>query len=667
MDDSDSDLDVFSPTRRKTTDEPNAAAASAAAKEAGSPSPPKGSGAQLQASSPRGRPGTSKNRKNAKGKTIVEVTAYEKFDSNREYCGMVEKTAKYSGQWVPRFIRLQDIDLEYGMAEGQKPKDIIRIHKVTRGAELGRDKLSIVVEGMSNKDRKQLEFTFRCKDEEETELWWLRIAHCLTAGNQMDMPRDNMPLAHPRTGLKFVNIPLEHLATFAPLDRLVLHFFSPATHRHPSTGTLGRMIESKACVFVGDLCVYVCDQKANITRCVAIALLKGILTVGGNAETWTVGLQCALPEYDILFNMEAKAAEQLVSVLTDLHAHFGVSKAAKDEKEVGLKRQKLAKEGLLLPQMSLDAPEGYELKIRLPMSKRYLLKMVADGEKGGTLTVTKVVRHLGIQMAEGKGATGDSNGAAKGDGAAKASADANGKDGAKGKSGAANGADDGVTSNPLAQLGATSQGGANAKNEPGKPPPPPDSDSDDSVHAFMQRRANASGTGPGNKPPPPAFSDSDSDGPIQAKASPLANKFGSGPDVAKGAAGPSPPTTSSGGIQIAMGVDRMHRLLNTVGLPQYYAVLTERGVDWEIFSCMDTLDLKKFGVANVEHQIKIENALNDPALMEALRRDGGGSGSAMPSMPPPPPTSGAAVTNGGAPPPPPGPPKAPMFIDDDDL
>uniref|UniRef100_A0A7S1QQB0 SAM domain-containing protein n=1 Tax=Neobodo designis TaxID=312471 RepID=A0A7S1QQB0_NEODS len=661
MDSSDSDDSggLFSPKRRAAAapGSPNGLNTSGP----GSPSPAKGSGAELQATSPRGQPGASQKRKDPKsGKTFVEVTAYDKFDSNKEYSAMVEKAAKYSGKWVPRYITIRDIDLAYGLSETSQPKDTIRFHKATRGAELGRDPLSVVVEGTSNKERKAVEFVFRAKDADETEVWWLRCCHALAAGNQMDMPRDGLPLAHPRTGLAFVNIPIDHLAVFAPLDRLVLHFFAPAVHKHK--GLAGRLMDAPSFVFIGDLCVYVCDPKADIKRCIGVRNIAGLLTVAGG-DQWTVGLQCSLPEYDVLFSMDKKHAENFATALTALHSQFGVPKSAGKDAP-GLKRQKLAKDNLLLPQLSLDPPEAYALKIRLPMSKRYLMKMVADGEQGGQLKIVKKVRTLAL-VEPAPAPTAKAN-AKQGEGG-DAKTDGEKKD-SEGNV---------ATANPLADLSSTA--GPGKKDDKPKPPAPPssDDDSDDSLAGFMKKKkGDAAG-----KPPPPTFDDSDSDdGLASPKASPLSGAFGGATQNRTDKAGPSPPTGTStsagGGTQIAMGVDRMHRLLNTVGLPQYYAVLTERGVDWEIFSCMDTIDLKKFGVANVEHQIKIENALNDGGLMEALRKEpasggGGGGFSSTAAPPPPPPASGGATrdpfSSGGAPPPPPGGSKAAVFIDDDDL
>jgi hypothetical protein len=634
MDSSDDEQDVFSPTLRKTSNGSDQGPMS--------PSPAKGAGAQLTAMSPRGQPGSSLVRKDAtSGKTIVEVTTYDKFDSNREYCGTVQKSAKYSGKWVDRFISLRDIDLSYSLADGQQPKDIIRLHKVTRGAEVGREALALVCEGVGNRDRKQQEFVFKTNTAEETELWYLRLCHCLAANNMMEMPGDHLPLTNPRTGLKFVRIPLQHLGVFAPLDRLVLHFFSPAVHKHQaSAGVVNRMVESPAYVFVGDLCVYVCDPKADIKRCINVRAISGLLTVGGTSGDWLVGLQCVAPEFDLMFTMQHAAAEQFASVITTIYGHFGVSKKAKDA--APLKRQKLAQEKLLTPQLSLAASDSYELKIRLPMSKRYLLKMVADGVAGGQLVVKDVVRSLDTPAGP---QSSDKSVASP---LAPATAMSTSTPLQNVNAGAAPAGP--VTSNPLNAAKAA-------------PPPAPDSDSDDSVADFVKRKPAASGA-PAPAPPRPTFDDSDSDDDNLPKASPLANAFGgtTRQRVEKGGAGPSPPVAGNG-VHIAQGVDKMHRLLNTIGLPQYYAILTDRGVDWEIFSCMDTFDLKKFGVDSVDHQIRIENALNAPKLMEALKNDAGSA----PAPPPPPPGAGKL------PGPPPGPPPAPtasraaVFIDDDDL
>jgi hypothetical protein len=646
--DSEPENDVFSQTRRPAgSDGTGTAANNAAAANGGgpsSPSPRKGAGALLKAASPRGQPGSSKDRKDpATGQTIVEVVAYEKFDSNREYGGLVEKSAKYSGKWVPRYITLRDIDLSFSMNEGQTAKDTIRLHKVVRGAEIGKEPYSLVLEGMSSKDNKKVEFTFKVKTPEEAELWYLRFAHAMSAANMMDMPRQGLPLSNPRTGLPFTHIPLEHLAVFAPLDRLVLHFFAAATHKY--NAALGRMAESPAFVFIGDLCVYVCDPKADIKRCISIRQVTGLLTVSAGTGPWTVGLQCSLPEYDLMFTMAAEHAEKFASVLSTLHDHFGVSKkAAKDTQP--LKRQKLAKEGLLVPQLSLDPSDFYELKIRLPMSARYLQKMVADGVAAGHLFVKPSIVSLATPLQPGtaKGAAGTTANAANSSGVSATG---------PAKANAAN-------ANPLDVM----------KGRGSAPPPPMSDDSD--TEGSKPKPAGASAA-PAAPPPPPTKGDFDSDDDDRSptmKASPLAGAFGGGSTQTRtektSAPGPSPSTSGGAGsgkgkVQVAMGVDKMHRMLNTIGLSQYYAILTDRGVDWEVFSCMDALDLKRFGVMSVEHQIKIENALNDPALMEALKHDSGGSssfGAPPPPPPPPAPAASSAPTTGG---------KKPLFIDDDDL
>lgn len=584
---------------------PNVSAISGAA----SPSPAKGAGAQLKANStpasPTNKPandfGKNVQKDPLTGKTIVKLQRYSPFDTSRLYKADVLKTAKYTKKWVKRHLTYQDRLLGYAMAEGQTAKHSLVVSKVTRGAENGMEPLCLVVEGTGT-DSKPAQFVFKLEKLEEFEVWYLRLCQSLAHYQLMEMPKDGFPLFNPRTGIPFVDVPLELLQVFHPLDRLVLHHFSKATVKHVVEG---KHLDKVNVVFIGDLCLYVCEMDANMRRSIPVKDIHRLITADDDG-VMTIGVQCNLPEFDLMFSLPPDQGELFVKVLCTLHFHHGAKTGTR------LKREKY-KLNDIKPQLSLEPNEFYELKIGLPMSKKFMMKLVADGIADKHLAVQDVTENLA------PGTTAVAAPPTNADVPKPAEPTAERKKSLS-RSDSGNSID--LGSKKIDMDGPRDQNPLKQS----QPPPKPrieltDTDDDDD----FKPRAN----------------------PKVQNGSPLANFKTAARTEAPNSIG------SSGAITVAAGVDKMQRLLNHVRLPQYYAVLTERAVDWDVFSCMDALDLKAKGVTSVEHQIIIENALNDPKLMHALQQNDG--------LPPPRPTAGVP------PPPPPPPGNPPAFIDDDDL
>ena len=646
MSDSDSDDELFRAARAKAAaaqaskaeSSPIAAPAAAPAADAsppGSPmSPPEPAAKAVAPATPASakkpagkRPIGAPPKKDAAGKTVVEVVSYEMFDAMRTYQGEVEKVSKYSKKWVRRYLTLCDRDIGYAEAEGLPAKHTINVGTAVRGAETGKDPLSIVVTGIDHKDRSPAVLVFRALHEEDFELWFLRLRQCISHYDNVDMYREGAPLYNPRTGLAFVTIPPKHLNVFAPLERLVLHFFEGVTLR---TTVAGKTVEKPMVCFLGDLCLYLSELNADIKRCVMMHDIRKVLTFQNTGEKdMLMGIACSLPEYDMCFTIEAEAGERLSQMLLVMHEHFGTKLA-----RTKLKRDKMGKEALLTSQLSTDPAEGFTLRIQLPMSQKYLKKMIADGVAKGALRIAKVVRKLNSappKATDGLKPPGDDKiAAAITTGDATADEASEGRDGDAGPGGASAPKD----VNPLeAHVGSP--------------------------------RANLRKI---------VLTDSDDDKKNGGPASPLASMAAAKAGPASPGAGPAGPVRTAASIEpgsTGLGAavppaasDRMYQLLSHVGVPQYHAVLAGRGVDWEVFSCMDALDLKKHGVTDVDHQMRIENALNDTGLMYRLKAEAESAGRSAGSF------GGAAfaapnVTVLPAPSSPDGAPR--MFIDDDDL
>ena len=462
----------------------------------------------------------------------------------------MEKTAKYSKRWVRRWVVLKgDLTLLYGLDDKTPAKHQYNLVKMTRGAEQKKDPLSFVLD-CEDASYKAVDppVILKAENRQDFDKWHKRFIDCLVGNGQLENPDEGLPATHPKTHLEFVPIPLELLHTFAPLDRLCLHFFAVVDQRmDTATGLAAKFNKGgtyeKQCVFIGDRLLYTCKMDANITRCINMKDVYRIMTVqpGADGDLLHVGVQCAVPEHDILFKISKAEGDDFIKKLQAVHAeHSGSRKKLPEEKVDRLE--------LLVPQLALSPNEFFKLSITLPMSKKYLKKAmqqwVSGGLKGGgDAEEKKKVNPMNASSPLLGGKPAEVAGPAS----------------------------------PLVGLGSRSKPAAEPSSE-------------------IQSPKVTGGSGGG------------------------AAKAGGAGDL-RIVGSPQSKADQTGKIMIPPGIDKMHRLLLYVGLPQYYQVMTERGVDWEVFMCMNQNDLKSKGVTEVKHQQIIENALNSKGVMEAIKED----------------------------------------------
>lgn len=509
------------------------------------PPPPPPSGASPGAPPPPPAPPGSSSPAGGKAEAIVAQADKEKqeaekddgpWDKAKKYTGYLEKVAKYSKRWVRRWCVLEDLAFSYANDDKSPAKHTLQVVKVTRGAEEKKDPLSLVLD-CEDEHFKPAQLVFKAEDRTAYDKWLKRFRTALIKNEKWEDPDEGLPVTHPKTHLEFVGIPLELLGTFAPLDRLCLHFFSPVDLRVAG----GK--EEKMMVFLGDRLLYVCKTDANITRCVQMKDVYRLFTVAeATGNLMHVGVQCGTPEYDICFKLPKTKGEDFAKKLVVLHQEFSGSRKP-------LTEEKLDRLDLLTPQLNLSPTEFYRLSITLPMSKKFLVKMIKEWVKAAPASPKTT----------------------------KSGGDASKEEAADPKK----------VANPM---GVTSPlSAASAESTPASP------------LAGLNRQSSE---------------------PTIRKAPSTSKPASKAPLRIVGS--PQTKADATGKILIPPGVDKVHRLLLYVGLPQYYPVFTEKGIDWEVLLCMTMKDLANKGVSDEKHQIIIEGALNDAGVMEAMKSDATG-------------------------------------------
>eukprot|EP00759_Apiculatamorpha_spiralis_P005750 PhF_6_TR13415/c0_g1_i3/m.21370 len=327
----------------------------------------------------------------------------------------MEKCAKTTKFWSKKFWKLQGLQLSYKDSEkDEKYKQSIEIAKLSRTAEKeGGDLYGIIIEAApavgsssSGKDQKVEKWYVRVADTELfTEVHKLLVA-ALVHWGKLEDPSYGLPAADPRTNLPFVDVPLEHLMRFALLGKAVMHYFGEVTEKFVPAKKAKPFVTDRRVVVVSDKNLYVCKNTSDITRCIKITDIQQIYY-----HPPAVGIQVehGSNEFDVFFTDMANIELFIKSVAT-LFTYLTHGKI--------LPVSSFPSVGSIDAEMHLGRPEGYQMQLALPTSKKNLKKaldvfaqkvrqMLADGQlDAATAANNPLVLQYLQQMQQQQGGSG---------------------------------------------------------------------------------------------------------------------------------------------------------------------------------------------------------------------------------------------------------------------
>jgi hypothetical protein len=276
--------------------------------------------------------------------------------------GFLEKSGRYTKSWVKRFLIFDATTCQLSYGETQsKMKKGMTLSKIVRSSEQSPkivagspDLFSFSVEGKTQ-DGKADMYAIRCPDVTSFTEWFFTIRNALGALGAMDPFNYGLPDIDPRTNLKLVHVPVEHLYRFHLLDRAILYLFEEVSV-HSSTGGTD---STKELLIIGDRYVYLFHFTAEVHRCIPIAHITGVF-----AGTGCVGLRVKEPQHDVLVVESINAsviADVLASVLAAIPNTENLTIDTSIANVEGIKEH-----------LHLQQREAYSLKVMAPTPKMKL-------------------------------------------------------------------------------------------------------------------------------------------------------------------------------------------------------------------------------------------------------------------------------------------------------
>lgn len=268
-------------------------------------------------------------------------------------------------------FEIESRKLSYAEDDRKPPRDTIVLTNFVRLCQVMEVKehelLTLTVDG-KRADGKEEHWTLRMPDRQAFEEWtttlWTACAHV----GLMSPFNFGLPPVDPLTKLPFAQVPLEHLFTFALLERAVIYFFDTVTLLTSTVGKDHRPGRQR--LVVGDKAVYVFDQKAAVLCCCRISKIDSIY-YSPDATFFAIGLQP--PASDIVMK-DVNCSVQLASILNTL---FLVT-TSRELKVIPI-NVPTAEVLVESQQLRLDAAEGYKLQLIPPTNKARLCQKIDAG------------------------------------------------------------------------------------------------------------------------------------------------------------------------------------------------------------------------------------------------------------------------------------------------
>lgn len=298
------------------------------------------------------------------------------------------QTSSFTKAFKKRYVtfEIECRKLSYAEDDRKCPRDTIIVTNIVRVCQVmevrEHELLTLIIDG-KRADGKEEHWTLRMPDrqsfDEWTEILWTACAYA----GLMGPFNSGLPPVDPLTKLPFAQVPLEHLFTFALLERAVIYFFDTVTLFTPTVKKDHRSGRQR--LVVGDKAVYVFDDKAAVLHCSRISSINYIC-YGSDANFFAISFQP--PEADIVVK-DFTNSNQLASVLNTLFY-------AATNQEVTVVPITVPTAEMLVEsyQLRLSGSENYKLHLIPPTNKARLRQKIDAGCDGAFDNVTTEVNNF---------------------------------------------------------------------------------------------------------------------------------------------------------------------------------------------------------------------------------------------------------------------------------